>query len=100
MISITDQLREDRRQIDDCKSVAFYPNTDLGKATAAHCRILGRGCCRHRCRIESRRGRLNVTQFAALYGPNHSELRLLEPDHRASDRLRQCTEGAATASGG
>jgi len=30
----------DRRQIDDCKSVAFYPNTDLDKATAEHCRIL------------------------------------------------------------
>jgi hypothetical protein len=45
MINITDQLRKDRRQyIEDRKNAArfatLYPNTDMGKAMAEHCRLL------------------------------------------------------------
>jgi len=45
MINITDRLRKDRRQyIVDRKSAAryaaLYPNTDMGRAMAEHCRIL------------------------------------------------------------
>ena len=45
MINITDQLRKDRKQyIEDRKNAArfatLYPNTDMGKAMAEHCRSL------------------------------------------------------------